>query len=404
MQSKNSLFSILKYTSLAVALSIVVSCSKEDNQILPVQVNDYLVESKYRDEVSKSVISMTAQLAGYPQFSAYLQYSIKLFVITYRTTYKGEPIIASGIISFPITSDSMPIMLVGNGLIFADEDAPSRFDLPNHFTGFEFIASVGYITLIPDMIGYGMSRDLLFPIQNYEHSANSMIDFLYACEEFIKEKNIPTSQKKFLTGYSQGGYIAMATLKKIEEHPELDINIDATAVGAGGFNLVNLLNYSLDKNYYSAPSHLALLLSSYNIVYDWNRPLSDFFQEPYASEIPYLIDGGYNREEIDQQLAYSFDSLLNPVFLHNLKNNSEERLMDALTENSVDNWVPTSTLRIIHSINDDRIPISDSEDMYNQMVSKGSDSVTFTKIETVGHIESGLAFIEIALQWFNTMR
>jgi pimeloyl-ACP methyl ester carboxylesterase len=385
------------------------ACSKEDDLIIPPddtiypETDDgYLVKGTSLGNVSLATIKFTAQLAGYPQFNAYMKYSIRLYKIVYRTTYKGQPVLASGVISYPTgISDSIPTMIVGNGMIFADEDAPSEFDLPDNFTGFEFIASLGYFTLIPDMIGYGVSREIIFPIHNYEHSANTMIDFIYASEEFIKVKKLAVNHKKFLTGYSQGGYIALATLKKLEEEPVPGITIDATAVGAGGFNLVNLLNNAITNNTYSAPSHLILLLSSYNAIYDWHRPLTDFFQEPYAGKIPVLLNGKFNREEIDQQLAYSFDSLMNPVFLYNLKNNNEPDLVNALQENCVDNWAPKSRLRIIHSINDDRIPLSDSQETYNKMVSNGSESVTFTVIETSGHVNSGIAFIEIILQWFN---
>jgi pimeloyl-ACP methyl ester carboxylesterase len=403
---------LLRNTCLVCLVVIsLFACSEEDDItslpddiILPVDPGDYLVECTVLGEVPAFTIKLTAQLAGYPQFNDYMRYSIKLYRIIYRTTYKGQPILASGIISYPSgISDSIPTMIVGNGLIFADEDAPSEFDLPNNFTGFEFIASMGYLTVIPDMIGFGISRDLMFPIHNYEHSANTMIDLIYASEEFIMAKKLPVTRKKFLTGYSQGGYIALATLKMIEEKAVPGIAIEATAVGAGGFNLVNLLNYSLARNSYSAPSHLAMLLSSYNIMYDWGRPLSDFFQEPYASKIPALLDGTFDRQEIDQQLAYSFDSLLNPDFLYGLKNNEESDLIHALGENNVDNWRPESRLLIIHSLQDERIPISDSEETFNKMISNGSESVSFVTIDTKGHFDSGLAFIEIVLQWFNSL-
>jgi pimeloyl-ACP methyl ester carboxylesterase len=412
MKFINLQFLVKKTCLLGIAALLLFSCSKDDDYtkppddtILPDTSGGYLVEGIGLGGVSIGTIKLTAQLAGYPQFNTYMKYSIKLYRIIYRTTFKGQPIFASGIISYPTDiSDSIPTMIVGNGLIYADEDAPSEFKLPNNFTGFEFIASLGYLTVIPDMIGFGVSKDKVFPIHNYEHSANTMIDFIYASEEFIQAKKLPVNRKKFLTGYSQGGYIAMATLKMIEERPVPGITIDATAVGAGGFNLVNLLNNAIINNTYSAPSHLALLLYSYDIMYDWDRPLTDFFQEPYAGKIPELLNGQLNRLEIDQQLAYSFDSLLNPVFLYNLKNNNEPDLMNALRENSVDNWAPKSPLRIIHSTNDDRIPISDSEDTYNKMVANGSESVTFTPIATEGHVDSGIAFIEIILQWFNGMK
>jgi len=393
------------------SIFFLISCNKNDDSINSGLVNNqvnsinYLVSATSLGIVPVSTVKLTAQLAGYPQFNKYMKYSISLYKIVYRTTYKGQPIYASGIFSFPANiSDSVPVMVVGNGLIFADEDAPSAFHLPNNYTGFEFIATMGYFTLIPDMIGFGSSKDLLYPIHNYEHSAKTMIDFIYASGEFIKRNRIPVNQKKFLTGYSQGGYIALATLKMIEENPEIGIKIDATAVGAGGFNLINILNNSLVNNRYPAPSHLVLLLSSYNIMYDWNRPLTDFFQEPYAHTIPNLLSGKYNRQEIEQHLAFSFDSLLNPKFVFDLKNNKETDLTNALVANSIDNWAPKGKLIIIHSINDDIVPVSDSQQTYEKMVANGSKDVTLTIINTVGHVNSGFAFVDIVLQWFKNQK
>jgi hypothetical protein len=398
---------IAKIVLTGFTIFFLISCDKDNDNIISGPVNvepeGYLVSATNLGIVSVSTVKLTAQLAGYPQFNKYMKYSINLYKIIYRTTYKGQPILASGIFSFPANiSDTVPVMIVGNGLIFADEDAPSEFHLPNNYTGFEFIATMGYFTLIPDMIGFGSSKDLLFPIHNYEHSAKTMIDFIFASEEFIKRKRIPVNQKRFLTGYSQGGYIALATLKMIEENPALGIKIDATAIGAGGFNLVSLLHNSITKNTYPAPSHLVLLLTSYNIMHDWNRPLSDFFQEPYAHTIPNLLTGKYNRQEIEQHLAFSFDSLLKPKFVYDIKNNNETNLINALVENSIDNWAPRGKLKIIHSINDDIIPVSDSRETYENMIAKGSENVTLNIITTTGHVNSGFEFVEIVLQWFKS--
>ncbi|MBN2481697.1 MAG: hypothetical protein JXB19_08160 [Bacteroidales bacterium] len=398
---------------LLAAVAFIFSCSKDEGNLLtdeddnnpPGSTPSYLVASSSLGAVSLSTIRLTAQLAGYTQFNAYLKYSIELYKIVYRTTYKGQPVFASGIISFPSeTNDSVPVIYVGNGLVFANEDAPSEFDLPDNYTGFEFIASIGYVALIPDMIGFGVSRDLLFPIHNYMHSAKTMIDFIYAGEEFIKARNMRVNKNRFMTGYSQGGYIAMATLKMIEELSLTDIEIDATALGAGGFNLVNLLHYAVEQNTYSAPSHLAMLFSSYNEIYEWNRPLTDFFQEPYAGRIPDLLNGAYNREEIDAQLAYSFDSLMNQDFLYDIQHNNEPALVQALAENSVDDWAPLGQLTIVHSVNDDRIPLFDSEETYNKMISNGSESVTLIPVETEGHINAAFSFVEIVLKLFETLQ
>ena len=399
---------VIKIFLLGIAVIFLFACGgggdHTNTKVLPIASGDYLVEGVSLGEVSVNTIKIAAESAGYPQFSKYMKYSIKLYKITYRTTYKGQPILASGLISYPTgLSDSMPALVVGNYQSYADRDTPSEFSLPNQYTAFAFIASVGYLTLIPDMIGFGESKDKVFPMRNYEHTANAMIDFIYASQEFVKAANLRVNGKQFLTGYSEGGYIAMATLKMIEERPASGISIDATAVGGGGYNLVNILKNEIINDTYDFPSDIAMLLYSYNSMYEWERPLSDFFNEPYAGRIPVLFNGEYNRQEINQQLTKSLDIFLNKDFLDNLKNNNELVLMNALSENSVDNWTPKSLLRIIHGRNDEIIPFSDSEETYNKMVSNGSTSVTFTPIETGGHVDSGIEFIEIAVLWFNSL-
>ena len=399
----------LVYGILLLGLSVLFlqSCNKDDDTIspeivLPLDPDGYLVQGEKLDMVSKNIIQLAMDAAGYPDFKSYVQYSINVYKITYKTTFKDETILVSGLLVYPANYNyPMTTMIVGNGLTFADRDAPSSFRIPDNFTGFEFLAALGYLTLIPDMIGFGASKDQLFPIHNYQYSAGTMIDFIYAVDEFVEAKGLQVNDTKFLTGYSQGAYIALSTLKMIEEKPVDDIRIRATAIGAGGYNIVSILNDALDKNTYTAPSHLILLFDSYNDIYQWNRPMTDFFQEPYAGRIPTLLNGDYDRLQINDQLAYSFDSLFNPVFLNNLKTGNEPDIIDAFEENSIDNWAPVGRLNLIHSINDDRISYKDSEDTYNLMVSNGADSVIYTPTETFGHINAAFDFVQEALSWFN---
>lgn len=403
---------VIKIFLMGIAVICLFACGggggsdSTNNKVLPITPGGYLVEGVSLGEVSASTLKLAAESAGYSQFSNYMKYTIKLYKIKYNTTYKGQPVVASGLISYPKgLSDSIPTMIVGNYQSYADKDTPSAFDFPNNFTFFAAIASAGYLTLIPDMLGFGETKDKVFPMRNYEHTANAMIDFIYASEEFVEAIKLGVNGKKFLTGYSEGGYIAMATLKMIEERPASGISIDKTAVGAGGYNLVNILKKEIINDTYDFPSDIAMLLYSYNSMYNWNRPLSDFFNKPYDSRIPILFSGEYNRQEINQQLTNTLANFLNNDFLTNLRDGSDPEpvLMNALSNNSVDNWTPKSLLSIIHGRNDEIIPFSDSEETYNKMRANGSTSVTLTPIDTGGHVDSGIKFIEIAVLWFNSL-
>ena len=404
--------SLMKKLLLGFAVIFLFACGSGDNsssvdEVLPLPSAKHFVKGTGVGVVPKVFLTSGAQSAGYGQIAPYMKYSIKLYKIIYRTTYKGEPILASGLIAYPTGfSDPMPTLIVGNIMTYADKDAPSEA-VVNKFTPLAAIASTGYLTLIPDMIGYGVSKDIIYPMQNYEYSANAMIDFIHAGEEFIESAKLQVNGKKFLAGYSEGGYIAMATLKMIETGPASGINITATAVGAGGYNLLNIFNEVIinGTGTYDAPSHLAMFLYSYNSMYDdWDRPLSYFFQESYAGKIPDLLNGTYNREQIDQQLTTSLNSLLSPVFLDDLKNN-EPFLINALNENSVDDWAPNSLLMIFHNTHDEKVPFSDSEETFNKMLFNGSGSVIFEKsIKPGTHVDSGIEFMEIVYQWFETMK
>ncbi len=395
---------------LTLCLNLMFCCCTREDDPLPddsltVHPGGCLVDAVSLGEVSLAAMVSTAELAGYPQLATYLKYPIKLYKIAYRTNFRDTPVVVSGIISFPASGCiQVPVLAVGNGLIFADEDAPSQFRLPDNYTGFEFIASAGFVVLVPDMIGFGTSKDLLFPIHNYKYSAQTMIDLVLAGDEFIRDMKLCVNEKKYLVGYSQGGYSAMAALKMIEENPAPAFQIEAAAVGAGGFNLTNLLDDALEKNRYPAPSHLALLLTSYNEIYGWNRPLTDFFREPYAEKIPDLISGRYGRDEIDRQLACSFDSLLNPDFLRNLLQHNEPELMQALLENSVDEWAPKGRLMIYHSTKDEIIPFYDSQHTYDKMVSNGSTGVTLIATDEEGHVNAGIDFFKRVLLWIDSQK
>lgn len=402
-----SLFQIkIKSIILCVSVFIVAINTSCDNffDFDPNLDCDVLYDTVALDELNVETLKLLTQVGGYPRFEKVIEKDISIYKVLYRTSYKNEEVIASGLISFPTDrSVAYPVIHVGNGLIFDDDDAPSAFDLPDNYSGFEFMAAKGFVVFVPDMIGFGSSKDMVYPIHNYEISANTMLDFARAGNEFIEEKSIAVTGDVYLTGYSQGAYIALSMLKKMEKDNVSDVNITAAAIGAGGFNLEYLLEYSMEQNMYSAPSHLALLFHSYNAVYDWDKPLNYFFNEKYAKKIPKLLNGKYNREEIDEYLTTKLDRFLQADFFENLKNGDEVEVLNRIRENSIHNCKVTVPLVIMHSENDDRIPIEDSEQTCKLLLENGSPDVTFIPMDASDHINSGFDFIELVFSWLDEM-
>ena len=104
------------------------------------------------------------------------KYGISLYTITYKTTYMGEEIIASGLVSFPDTDNPVPMLSFHHGTESKHLNAPTDNLLTYSF--FSNAASLGYVFLMPDYLGFGSSKDILHPYYRSYIIGNTII---YKC-------------------------------------------------------------------------------------------------------------------------------------------------------------------------------------------------------------------------------
>ncbi|MFO7750841.1 MAG: alpha/beta fold hydrolase [Desulfobacteraceae bacterium] len=362
----------------------------------------YLVEATELQTLQPIAFKSLATLIGQNKLSRHFEYPVKIVRLVYETDYKGRKILGSGLFCQPLSHDeeSFPMMVLQNGMNFADSTAPSQFSYPDRFIGLEFLASAGYFVIIPDWIGFGTSSDILFPMNNARYAASATIDMIKAAEEYITAQRLTYNDHIFMAGYSMGAYVTSASLRAIEARDFR--HITAAAIGAGGYDLVGVLDSTLAGMNILTPSQLAMVFASYNDTYEWNRPLTDFFNLPFALVIPELISGNYSGTEIDQHLSPDIDTLLNPEFAHRLTSGRETDLIDALRENSVHNWAPLSSLRLYHAANDERIPFADSWNTFLTMQDAGSRTVEFEELVGINHFHAVFDFLASVLPWFET--
>ena len=352
-------------------------------------------------------LKVIAAFTGYSEYQDLIEYGLTLYKITYRTEFQGERVEASGVLSVPQGSEQFPVLLGGHGTITNDQKAPSNLNFnQNNSSGFELFAAFGFISVIPDYLGFGASTDLVHPYFNYTTSAQSSVDMIRATQEFLAD-SIAYRPELFLTGYSQGGYVAMATLKFLEETPGVlpEFTIKATAAGAGGYDIRQGIEDILSETTYPSPVNLAFLIYSYQQTNGWNRPLTDYFQEPYASQIPALFDGSTDASTINAQLPQNLSALLNPDFIAQVLDDSETEFLNALEANSVDDWAPQTPVRLYHEQDDEVIPIQNSENTYKKMLQNGAEDVYyFPYDEAEDHRSGAQPMYEQALPWFVSLR
>lgn len=317
---------------------------EEKDSIVTTPEESFLISFEEKESYTSADMKLVAQLSGYPEYVDQIKYGATEYYITYTTQLNGEDVTASGMLYLPdTTTASSALISVQHGTMFEKKTAPSvnpEFPLSILFSG------LGYVTLEPDYIGYGASVDYFHPYYDKESSAQAVIDGIRAAYEYLDAQNLTYSDKLFLTGYSEGGYVTLATQQKIEQEYSDRFNLTAVAPGAGGYDLTQIVEDITEEEYYSYPAYLAFIITSYHITYNWSTPYSNYFKAPYASKFPEIIDGFTSGNAINQELTTELPQLLDSTFYSNLENSEIEiQFEKALKKNSIINWKPQTPLK-----------------------------------------------------------
>lgn len=382
---------------LVLLFGLFFACSEDE----PIVENQYLISYKKKIDLQSSTLQSLTAAFGKEDMASMIVHDIRIFSVVYNTTYFTQEITASGVVVCPQNyTGSLPIISAQRGTIFADSEAPSMAAL---VYGFEILASAGYIVVMPDMIGFGESSGILHPYYNKELSAQSPYDMIQAALELLPEEEYSHNGQLFLMGYSEGGYITTAMHQMLEQSPIEDLSLIASSTGAGSYNLNFVMNDIINRGTFGYPAYLAFIVESYRETNDWSEPLSDFINEPYASEIPGLLEGSLTGDEINSHLTENIQEMFNATLLQKIKNGEDNILTTAFSENSVHDWAPVTATRIFHSPEDEFIPIDDSEQTAIGMKALGGN-VEFVSLGGGSHSEAAFDMVEESLVWFETLK
>jgi alpha/beta superfamily hydrolase len=299
-------------------------------------------------------------------------FGFKAYKIPYKTKdANGKVIDASGVMVVPTdlgTNKTTKMKLASmkkiglaavvdcHGTIFSNDEAPSVvMEKTSEPDGAAIILTSlsGFITLEPDYIGFGDSKNHTQEYLIENSSASSVTDFVKAAQKFAIENNIKwiSSNQTYLTGYSQGGYVALAALEEMEKEK---FNIRVAAPMAGPYLLDPIAQGVLAQDKIEIPSFMAAVANSYATTY--KHDIKELIQEPYASRLKKLFDGSLTREKIDKQLTTKTKGD-DALFSDNLvANYSSSWFREKLTDNSVVDFSPKTPIKMLHCLGDDVIP------------------------------------------------
>ena len=234
-------------------------------------------------------------IAGTPKCGVDVQY------IQYGTVGgAGESTDASGALMTPSggpgCTGSRPIVLYAHGTTVV-----KSFNLANlldegaaAYSEAALIAATyaaqGYIVVAPNYAGFDSSKLAYHPYLNADQESKEMMDALSAARKALPGllQPVQDSGKLFITGYSQGGHVAMATHKAMQAAGQ---TVTASAPMSGPYALAALG----DAVYYGnvnlgSTLFMPLLINSYQKAYgNMYTSLTDIYEPAYASGIDTLL-------------------------------------------------------------------------------------------------------------------
>ncbi len=333
---------------------------------------------------TSSQIAAAIELAGNSAFRATPRYAVQAYRMTYLTLDGlGQQILASALLAVPQKPGNAlsPVFSYQHGTITMDADAPSNLA---DIAGPEVVlASLGYIVLSADYVGYGASKGAPHPYLLSGPSASAVVDMLTAARYWRQTQNLPDNKQLFLAGYSEGGYVTMATHRALQAGTAPERNqIVSVAPGAGPYNVGLTLDEALKIVGQQYPL-LGVVLNP-----GFLRYLSDTDRHNVRNLLLQLL------------LGSSADVSFMPTFLDNYM--ADDGTSIGIMSDVYD-WGPTAPVHLFHGRDDLTVSYLNATSTLQAMQARGSGnlvSLTDCTAQPAGHSECVLPYWQFMLDTF----
>ncbi len=361
------------------------------------KINDYFPERK----------KMKGNIDDLPK------YDIDLYKITYGSIYKGSLVKLSGLVVIPKKEGKLTHLQYHHGTLlpypakdgWGSQDAPSLYkgNLPKaHKEQYEtrlnanYLGSYGYLVSLPDFAGYGVSSHLEHPYYcTNTELAKESVDMILATKQFAKNKGLALNEKVALSGWSEGGAVAVATQKLIEEKYNDKIKLLANAPMSGLLNITDNLkqmflgapqmNYSLGEGM----DFLAWIYYSYNKF--GTNPIA--FDNIFKIHVSNQLDILKNRQSsIPSEVLKVLD-----------KASLVHMLRQAKANDLASSWSPVAPLFVHHGTADKIVPFANNPQVAVKNYTAKGGNAKLIKYEKHGHASLGLLQLKNMIEEFENL-
>ncbi len=341
------------------------------------------------------------------------KYDIDLYKITYGSIYQGQLVELSGLVVVPKKDGKITQLQYHHGTLYpypakdgwGSLDAPSLYqgDSPKtHKASYEtrlngnYLGSYGYLVSLPDYVGYGISKNVQHPYGINPELAKQSVDMILATKAFAKQKNLPLNDGLFLTGWSEGGAVSVATQKLIESQYKDNIHVLADAPMSGMLN--------------SADNFKQLLANAPQIEADLGEGM-DFLAWTYYAY------NQFSQKPIDFNKMFTFPVKNDLDILQKRPSDKPSKVFKILDKTSLDylakqadlnnlssGWSPVAPLFIHHGTADTTVPFQNNAEVALKNYQDNGGNATLIKYEGHTHESLGLLYLNHMLAEFGKIQ
>ncbi|WP_431043401.1 alpha/beta hydrolase [Streptomyces sp. P1-3] len=328
---------------------------------------------------------------------------------SYRLTYatvtpSGAPTTASALLVLPDGGgDRLATVSETHGTLAYRGHAPSAGGNASNI-GALLYASGGRAVVAPDYLGLGAGPGT-HPYMDTASSVSASLDALRAARSAAARHGRQLTQDVYVTGFSQGGQVAMALGHELDRGADPRFRLRALAPVAGPYDLAGQeVPGMFDGRVKGASS--AFYVSYFLVAQNRLRPLyadpREVFRAPYADRVEGLFDGEHREKEIAEQLPGSLEELVTEEWYGRLRHPSGA-LADALRRNDgVCEWAPRVPVRLHTARGDRDVPFGNTVSCVKSLAERGAPAAVLPHGDT-DHFGTYREAVSSNARWFGRL-
>ena len=194
------------------------------------------------DRLNRILQIDTPKFSGIPVTYTPARNAVRLYRVTYSSVIPergNKPTVATGLLAIPDTTDTtFPMVSYQHGTVYGKQQVPSFAEQSSETQlMIAQFAGQGYLLIGADYFGLGVSAEPEGYMVKASHQ-QATYDLLTASRAVLDHLKLG-SGKLFLAGWSQGGFVTMAFLQKLES---AGVSVQATATASAPVDVSVALN------------------------------------------------------------------------------------------------------------------------------------------------------------------